>query len=139
MAGVLINGVNYSWVNLANIAFGFPVIGITSVSYSKKQVKENNYGIGAEPTSRGYGNITYEGKITVYKDWWQSVINSRANKDPLTIAPFDWTISYGGTGVVPISETLKFVEFTEDNLNANQGDTKLLIDIPFIFAGIVRA
>lgn len=140
---VLINGVNYSWANLTNIAFGVPVIGIKAISYSRKQVTDNNYGWGQEPTSIGYGNITYEGKITVYKDWWQSVINAAPNKDPFQIAPFDWTIAFAnfqtGAQVPVITETLRNVRFMEDNLNANQGDTSLTIDIPFIWAGKVTA
>jgi hypothetical protein len=136
---VLVNGVNYSWANLTNIAFGVPVVGIKAISYSRKQVTENNYGFGQEPTSIGYGNITYEGKITVYKDWWQSVINAAPNKDPFQIAPFDWTIAFAnfqtGAQVPVITETLRNVRFMEDNLNANQGDTALMIDIPFIWAG----
>lgn len=56
MAAVLVNGVNWSWANLNNIAFGVPVIGILAINYKIKQNKENNYGVGNEPISRGYGN-----------------------------------------------------------------------------------
>lgn len=140
---VLINGTNYSNCNLQNIAFGVPVSGITEISYSIKQTKELNYGAGIEPVSVGFGNKTYEGSITVYKDWWQSVINASPNKDPLSILPFDWTISYGNssspfTPTVPIvTETLKSLMFLEDSMKSSQGETKILITIPFIFAGKV--
>ena len=137
MAAVLVNGINYSWANLTNIAFGVPVIGIMAINWTKKQNKENNYGLGVEPISRGYGNKEYEGTITVYKDWWQTVVNAIATKDPTDIAPFDWIISLAGPGVPAITQILKNFEFLEDNFKASQGDTKLTMDIPFIFAGVV--
>lgn len=140
MAVVLINGVNYSAVNVNNIAFGVPVTGITKISWRKKQVKDNNYGLGQDPISRGYGQNTYEGTMTVYKDWWQSVVNASPNKDPLSIGAFDWTITYGNPPQTPlVIEKLRAFEFLEDGIDVNAGDTKLLIDIPFIFAGIERA
>lgn len=138
MAAVLVNGINYSWPNLTNMAFGVPVIGILEINYTRKQTKENNYGLGAEPISRGYGNVEYEGTIKVYKDWWQTVINATPTKNPLDIAPFDWAISLAGPGVPAVVETLRNFEFVEDSLKAAQGDTKLTMDIPFIFAGITR-
>lgn len=142
---VLINGTNYANVNLQNIAFGVPVIGITELSYSIKQVKELNYGAGNEPISVGFGNKTYEGSMTVYKDWWQQVINAAPNRDPLMILPFDWTISYGNSSApflptVPIfTEILKSMMFTENSMKSAQGDTKILVTVPFIFAGLETA
>lgn len=53
--GVLVNGVNYSWGNIKLVLFGVPVIGVTKINYKEKQIKENNYGIGNEPISRGHG------------------------------------------------------------------------------------
>lgn len=135
---VLIGGTAYAWSNLNNIAFGIPVLGITAINYDIDQVKENNYGTGIDPYNRGYGEKTYSGSITVFREWWQSVINAAPNKQPLDIAPFDWTIAYGNLGTPIITETLKAFEFTKDGMKGAQGDTKLLMDIPFIFAGIAR-
>lgn len=139
MAAVLVNGINYSWANLTNIAFGVPVIGITAINWKKKQNKENNYGWGTEPISRGYGNKEYEGSMTVYKDWWATVVAATATKDGTDVAPFDWTMFLAGPGIVPITHTLKNFEWLEDSFNSNQGDTKLTMDIPFIFAGVVTS
>lgn len=138
MAVILIQGVSYSASNFNNIAFGVPVIGITALSYTRKQVKENNYGLGIEPISRGYAQASYEGSITVYREWWQSVINAAPNKDPLSIPAFDWTINYGNLNQPLIIETLQAFEFLEDGVKVSAGDTKLLMDIPVIFAGIKR-
>ena len=134
----LINGINYSWGNIALVLFGVPIVGITKISYSAKQSKENNYGIGFEPISRGYGNREYEGSIELYLDEWKKIINASPNKDPLQIAPFSIKVVFGGTAVNPNTETLQFCEFLENPLDANQGDTKLMVTIPLVIGGILR-
>jgi hypothetical protein len=37
-----------------------------------------------------------------------------------------------------VIETLQAFEFLEDGIKVAAGDTKLLIDIPFVFAGVTR-
>lgn len=138
MATPLINGVNYSYGNIKMILFGVPVVGITKISYNKKQAKENNYGLGYQPVSRGYGNYEYEGSIEMYVDEWKRIIAAAPNRDPLAIPPFDISIVYGGNSVAADKDVLRAVEFLEDPLDASQGDTKLLVTIPIILAGIER-
>lgn len=138
MATPLINGINYSWANVTINLFGVPVVGITKIDYKRKQKKENNYGIGAQPVSRGYGNFEYEGSIELYTDEWKRIIAASPNRDPLLIAPFNIQIVYGGTGVTIDKDVLRAVEFMEDPLTASQGDTKLLVTIPLIIGAIER-
>lgn len=134
----LINGVNYSWVNITFIPFGVPVVGITRISYKRKQQKENNYGIGAKPVSRGYGKYEYEGSIEIYTDEWKKIIAASPNRDPLSIPAFDIPVLFGGSRVQFEKDVLKMVEFLEDPLDANDGDTKLLVTIPLIIGDIQR-
>lgn len=138
MATPLINGINYSWANVTINLFGVPVVGITKIDYKRKQKKENNYGIGAQPVSRGYGNFEYEGSIELYTDEWKRIIAASPNRDPLLIAPFNIQVVYGGTGVTIDKDVLRAVEFMEDPLTASQGDTKLLVSIPLIIGAIER-
>jgi hypothetical protein len=138
MGPVLINGVNYSWSSLNNLAFGIPVTGITEIEWSREQDKENNYGAGQEPISRGYSNIKYSGSITCYKDFWAAVCNAAPGKDPLRIAPFNWTLLFGDSNTQFFTEVLKNFEFLKDTSKASQGETKLLVQIPFIWAGLDR-
>ena len=136
MTTPIINGVNYDWGSISVILFGVPIVGITKISYKAAQKKENNYGQGRKPISRGYGQITYEGSIEIYTDEWKRIISSAPNKDPLQITPFDINIVYGGDSVLPAMDTLRSVEFLENPLAANQGDTKLLVTIPLLIADI---
>lgn len=132
MANPLINGVNYSWSNVKLVLFGVPVIGITQIEYKRKQTKENNYGMGTEPISRGYGNKEYEGKITLYREEWNSIIAAAPSRDPLEISPFDIQVSFSGSRVAPSLDILRACEFLEDPFTIAQGDTKAMVEIPLI-------
>lgn len=136
--GVLVNGVNYSWGDITLILFGIPVVGITEINYKRMQKKENNYGAGFFPVSRGYGNYEYEGDITLYVDEWKRIIAASPNRDPMQIAPFSIPVKFGSTRVAYEQDTLFGVEFVEDPLASKQGDTKLLVKIPLIIADISR-
>jgi hypothetical protein len=132
----LINGVNYSWGNVKLILFGLPVVGITKISYGKEQVKDNNYGFGYEPISRGYGNITYTAEIEIYQDELKRLIASAPNRDILSIAPFDIQVIFAGSNAQINTDVLQMCEFTKDSVEAAQGDSKLLVTIPIVIAGI---
>jgi hypothetical protein len=132
----LINGTNYSWSNVSLVLFGVPVVGITKIEYKKKQKKDDNYGIGTEPVSRGYGNSEYEAKITIYKDEWNGIIAAAPSRDPLAIPPFDIQVSFGGSRVSASLDVLQACEFLEDAFTVGQGDTKIMIELPLRIAGI---
>lgn len=134
----LVNGVNWSWANISFVLFGVPVTGITEIKYSRKQKKENNYGIGSDPVSRGYGNREYEASITLYTDEWMRIIAGSPNNDPLQIAPFDIPVVFGN-GLNLATDVLRAVEFLEDPLSGTQGETKLMVTIPLIVALIDRS
>jgi hypothetical protein len=139
MATPLINGINYAWAGVKVVLFGVPIVGITSIEYNAKQKKENNYGIGVEPVSRGYGNVEYDGSIEIYVDEWKRIIESSPNRNPLAITPFDIQVLYGSNAIAPDQvDVLKSVEFMENPLTAKQGDTKLTVKIPLIIGAIVR-
>jgi len=139
MATPLINGINYNWAGIKVVLFGVPVVGITKISYKTKQKKENNYGLGTEPISRGYGNKEYEGSIELYMDEWKRIIEAAPGRDPLAIAPFDIQVLYGNNALAPDKkDVLRMVEFMENPLDASQGDTKLTVTIPLIIAAIER-
>jgi hypothetical protein len=138
MATPLINGINYSWANITLVLFGVPVVGITKIEYKRKQKKENNYGFGSQPVSRGYGNYEYEGSLEIYQDEWQRICAAAPNGDPLLIPPFEVQVVYSGRGILANKDVLKAVEFTEDNFTANQGDSKLMVSVPLVIGLIER-
>lgn len=139
MATPLINGVNYSWANVKLILFGVPVVGITKISYKTKQKKENQYGAGYEPVSRGYGNKEYEGSIEIYTDELKNIIASAPNRDLMAIPPFNIDVVFeDANGGFLTQDKLQMCEFTEEGMEASQGDTKLLVSLPLVIGKIVR-
>jgi hypothetical protein len=134
----IINGVSYNWSNVQVVLFGVPVVGITSISYKRKQKKENNYGFGNQPVSRGYGNYEYDGSIELYLEEWKNIIAASPGRDPLLISPFNITVIYGPSAVKITTDVLRAVEFMEDPFDAKQGDTKLTVKIPLIIGSISR-
>ena len=135
----LINGINYSWSNITLILFGTPVAGITNIDYKIKQKKENQYGAGYEPVSRGYGNKDYEGSIELYTDELKRIIASAPNRDLMAIPPFSIQVVFeDANGGFVTQDTLHMCEFTEESLSASQGDTKLLVSLPLVIGKITR-
>lgn len=137
-ASILINGISYSWANIKLVLFGIPVVGITAINYKRKQKKENNYGSGTRPVSRGFGNEEYEGSITLYMEEWKKIIAASPSNNPLLIPRFDVPVVFSGNGVAYTTDILKSVEFMEDNMPAGQGDTKILVTVPLIIGDIQR-
>jgi len=138
MATPLINGVSYGWGNIQLVLFGVPVVGITKIDYKAKQTKENIYGSGYKPVSRGYGKYEYEGSIEIYTEEWKRIIAASPNRDPLSIAPFDIEIVFAGNRVAPDKDSLKMCEFLENPLSSSEGDTSIKVSIPLIIGDIVR-
>ncbi len=134
----LINGVNYSWGNLSIVIYGNIIIGITKISFKRKQHKENNYGWGDKPVSRGYGNYEFEGSVEMYIDELKKLIAAAPNGDIMQILPSDMQIVYAGSRVLPSKDVLQAFEFMEDGLEASQNDTKLLVSLPLLIADVVR-
>lgn len=138
MNAPLINGVAYSWASISFVLFGVPVVGITNIEYKRKQVKVNNYGIGTQPVSRGYGKLEYDGSIEIYLDEWKKIITAAPSKDPLAIGWFEVSVLYGNSVADMTKDKLMAVEFMEDPFNAKQGDTALTVKLPLIIGGINR-
>lgn len=128
----LINGINYSWANIKFNFFGVPLIGISEIEYDRKQKKENNYGWGSDPISRGYGNTEPEASISIYWDEWRRVIAAAPTFDPLLIIPFDIQVLFGSSALKFKQDTLRSCEFMNDPFTAKQGDTKFIIKLPLI-------
>ena len=134
----LINGTSYSWSNVKLNLFGIVVVGVTAIKYKKKQEKTNNYGAGVVPVSRGYGNEEYEASITLYMEEWRNIIASAPDKNPLAIQPFQIQVLYGGSSINFRQDNLEMCEFMEDSIDTKSGDSKVLIEIPLIIAGVTH-
>lgn len=134
----LINGASYNWGIIKVSIFGVPIRGITEIDYKEKQKKENLYGSGYKPVSRGYGQIETDGSITIYTEELKRIIEAAPGRNILKIPPFDIHVIFeSGPGQVD-TDILKSCEFTEHSLNVKAGDTNIPVKIPLIIGDIVR-
>jgi hypothetical protein len=135
-ATVLFNGVNYSWLNATIILFNLPLVGITKISIKEKQVKDNNYGLGSQPTSVGYGNVEYEASISVYADELFKWLNATPDGKLLNIPMFDFPMVLSGSRIVPQRVIVRAAEFLESPFETSQGDSKIILDLPMRIGGV---
>jgi len=130
----LINGRAYDWsmieFQFSNIV-GEPIMGIQAIKWNRSRKIEMNYGVGAHPQSRGFGNITPTASISL--DYNAQVTLQRLSPDGTLegLGEFDLIIAYnhpedGKT----ITTALRRCIFSEDGLDANQDDTNLVSEIP---------
>lgn len=134
---VLINGIAYGFANITMVIASVPVIGITKISYNKKQTKENLFGAGPNPIARGYGNVEPEASVEMYMEEWERIIASSPDRDPLKIPPFDIPIIFGN-GINVTKHILKAAEFLENPIDSSQGDTSVKVTIPMIIADVIK-
>lgn len=135
---VVINGQNVAWADISLILFGVPVSRITDINYTRKRARKNNYAAGAEPVSYSFGNIEYEGDITLFVDEVQAILATAPGTSILEIPPFSATVMAGGNGIAPFTHKLKNISFTEDPFTVKQGATLIEVKIPFVYAGLYK-
>lgn len=137
MALALINGINYSSANIQVIIPLVGVaIGVTKISAMKEVQIDDNYSLGQDPTSRGYGQNKYSGSISMYFDLWNKIVAASPLRDPLSLLPFDIIITMGGNGVPFSKITLRSCNFKSSSFASSAGDTKLINDIPLAIGNI---
>lgn len=132
----LINGVNWSWANASLILFNIPIIGITKIELEEKQNKVNNFGAGTYATSRGYGNVEATGTITMYADEVKKIVDASPNRKLTDIPMFDIPLILSSTKVPFMKIVARACEFTSNSFKVNQGDGKVLVELPLIIAQI---
>lgn len=113
-------------------------VGTTNISIKKAQEKSNVYGQGYDPMGRAYGNITYEGSITLKLEEVRKLINKSPNNDLLEREPEDLIITaqHPNTGKV-FTDVIQNVEFTELSFDVSQNDQSIDIELPFIASGYI--
>jgi hypothetical protein len=139
MAIALINGIQYSSVNITLI---IPLVGPVSVlklSYNVKQKKDNLYTLEKRPTGRGYGMEEYDASITMFKEQWNKIVDRSPNKNPLELPPFSGTVVFSGVTTSGYrKEVIEACEFTTDNMTVSAGDTSLKIEVGLIIGGVTK-
>src|SRR5919109_3878864 len=102
----LINGTAYSWSQIKFALFNVPVAGVHAINYSDEQAIQDNHGAGRRVVSRGYGQITTEGSITLDLAEVQALINASPTGNIMDIPEFDMVVSWLPESGVILTHTL---------------------------------
>ena len=137
-----INGIAYSYSNIAITLAGVQLATATSIEYKETQEKVNQYGLGEEPYGRGRGVKEYSGSLELSLGEAQKLREAVKKMKPessgsLTdLPPFDIIVSFDN-GEKLITHRLLFCEFTEDGVSGSQGDTELKYSLPIVIGKII--
>ncbi len=117
----LINGRAYDFTQILVKILGAPVASVSAISYTEEQTKENNFGAGSRPVSRGQGAINASGSITLSMNDIEAIRDVALDGSLLKIEPFDIQVSFLNAQKV-VTHVLKNCEFTDDGTEASQDD-----------------
>lgn len=119
-------GVMQGWNAVTANFLGRDLEGITELSYSDSQKKENVYGAGAYPIGRGRGNYEAKCAITIHKEEVDAIkLALAANKTIQDIAPFDVVVEYETENGSVQKDRIRNAEFTNDGVEVKQNDTTI--------------
>lgn len=134
---VLINGRSYDWADIKLVLLGRVVEGIKAISYKQSQAKQNNYGAGNQPVSRGRGNKEATGSITLTKQEILGIQNALPpGKDLTDIQMFPIIVSWESESNQFCSEELRHCEFMEWGMDMSQGDMDSTYALPLVVSSI---
>lgn len=116
-------GVMQGWNSVTANLLGRDLEGITELSYSDSQKKENVYGAGAYPIGRGRGNYEAKCSITLLKEEVDAMKLALASgKTIQDVAPFDIVIEYETENGSIKKDRIRNAEFTNDGVEVKQND-----------------
>ncbi len=133
------NSEEYGFVDLQVVMLGRPLATLQGLRFKEMQEKSNVYGAGAKPIARSRGQITYEGEVKILLSDYLAILQSQGNgsNGALKIKPFDIIASFApSVGSVITTFVLVYTEFTEVEVNVNQGDMGIVMTLPIIFGDL---
>lgn len=128
------NAEEYGFVDVQVVLLGRPIIGLMGIRYKEMQEKSNSHGAGRLPIARRRGNINYEGTVKVLMSELRALLQSQGvGSSIVKIPPFDIVVSYAPqVGDVITTDRLVYCEFTEAEIDVNQGDQEIEVELPII-------
>ena len=133
----LINGREYGWADITCSIGGVPVTGITAVKYETEMEKENIYGAGRNPVSRGYGRNKATASITLLSGTVFALKSSTRSGQLERIAPFPITVCYQPDAGPLVTHILKNCEFKKTAFDWKEGDMSKEVELELIITHVV--
>ena len=133
----LINGREYGWADIVVNISATPITGIRAVKYEEEQEKENVYGAGRNPVSRGYGRVKTTGSITLLSATVFAMQSAAPNGKLHNIAPFPIVVLYQPEAGAIVTHTLKNCEFKKTSFDWKEGDMMKEIELELVISHVV--
>lgn len=131
----LINGRAFDFAQIVVTIAGVPMPSVRSISYSEEQTKENNFGAGKRPVSRGHGTINAQASIELSMNDVEALRGAAPNGSLLAIPAFDITVVFGNPQQ-PTKHRLKNCEFLSDGVEGSTDDTDLVRSFDLVVSDI---
>lgn len=128
----LINGRAYDWAQVVvRMSNGTqPFWAISSISYSDAQEIEKNYGAGAFPVSRGFGNYTTEVSVTLHMEEVERIQASVPSGRLQDVSDFDIVVSFLHPDTEKIvTHKIKNCRFMNNQRELNQNDKAFEVEL----------
>lgn len=133
----LINGREYGWADITVNIGGVPITQIVAIKYEEEMEKQNVYGAGRNPVSRGYGRVKSTASITLLSEVVMALKAKATNGQLFRIAPFSVTVCYQPDAGPMVKHILKNCEFTKNAFDWKEGDMKKEVELELIISHIV--
>ncbi len=124
MANPLVNGRAYDYVDIQISILGGQLNGVTEINYTQEQEKVNNFGVGVNPVSRGHGARDASASLGISMNEVEGLRDVSPNGNLLELPAFDIVVVFGNVQS-PQTHVVKNAEFTNDGVEASQGDTDI--------------
>lgn len=130
-------GTMTGWNSVTVNIMGRNVEGISALSYNDSMEKENVHGAGAYPVGRSRGNYEAEASMTLFKEELDALkMAIPMGKRLVDIAPFDIVVQYEKDNGQIFKDVIRNAEFTNDGIDASQGDRTLETECELIISHI---
>ncbi|MBA4196583.1 MAG: hypothetical protein C0459_03420 [Chitinophaga sp.] len=132
--GLKVNGVEYEWGDITVTTLGRTLERVLEIEYDVKVSKKHLYGRGKKPKGIGGSNEEPTGSITIGQSEFEAMIRSAQALKPnvkITDIVLDLQVHYlQGTDLV--KDRIIQLEFTEAAKGMKQGDSDMMIKMPFL-------
>ncbi len=130
-------GVMQGWNSVTANFLGRDLEGVTELSYSDSQKKENVYGAGKFPIGRGRGNYEAKASISLLKEEVDALkLSTPPGKTIQDIAPFDITVEYETENGSIKKDRIRNAEFMSDGVEVKQNDMTIITKYELLISHI---
>ena len=136
MSQPLINGKAYDYADIQLSVLGVQINGVTEINYTQEQDKQNNFGTGIYPTSRGHAQRDTSGSLGLNMNEVEALRGVAPFGNLLDLPAFDIVIVFGNVQA-PKTHVVKNCEFTNDGVEGSQGDQVLNRTFDFVASHIL--